>query len=452
MSNQSQEAPISDLQVFNDPSLLEGKCVQVYDPVGEDTFSFDAATLVATAKDLSMYTIEGTSLILRETATTYVVRTPGYYKFPVVYGNCIRKGVANTAAYTNLGGSHQKPFYNHLGNQIESPYIEKNANCQPASAVLRWQSAQSLADNVSLIEGGDSKYIKFRVKSIPATNGILALDVRDSGGRIMWTWYIWLTSDDLGPTDFVNHTGVTQKLMSEGLFAIWNSTRTSYRLPVFQFGRPHMGKPLNGDGTEMTLYDANNNVYTGFGVRGSGGDGLSTKTVAEAIQNPDTFFTYFDTTYYNWNNNGENSNYWNALIDASSSIGDNQDTAVKTVYDPCPSGFMLPNGNAFTGFTTTGGNTTDQTAFNVVDPFSAGWKFKKNAGDIVGNLFPAAGYRDNGSGGLGGVGSGGTYWSYASASQTNAYRLDFNSGHVHPLDSNLRSHGFAVRPSPELRN
>jgi hypothetical protein len=452
MSNQSQEAPISDLQVFNDPSLLEGKCVQVYDPVGEDTFSFDASALVATAKDLSMYTIDGTSLILRETATSYVVRTPGLYKFPVVYGNGIRKGVPNVEAYTNLGGSHQKPFYNHLGNQISSPYIEKNANCQPASAVLRWQTAQSLADNVSLIEGGDCKYIQFRVKSIPATNGILALDVRDSGGHIMWTWYIWLTSDDLGPLDFVNHTGVTQKLMSEGLFAIWNSDRTSYRLPHFQWGRPHMGKPLNGSGSELTLYDASNNTYSGFGVRGSGGDGLSTKTVAEAIQNPDTFFTYYDTTYYNWNDNGENSNYWNALIDASSSIGDNQDTAVKTVYDPSPTGFMVPNGNAFTGFTTTGGNTTDQTAFNVVGSFSAGWKFKKNAGDIVGNLFPAAGYRDSGSGGLGGVGSGGYYWSYASASQTHAYLLYFYSGGVYPLLNGLRSYGFAVRPSRELRN
>ena len=59
----------------------------------------------------------------------------------------------------------------------------------------------------------------------------------------------------------------------------------------------------------------------------------------------------------------------------------------------------------------------------------------------------AAGYRNNGSGGLNDVGSNGNYWSYASASQTNAYNLNFNSGNVNPLNNNKRSNGFAVRPS-----
>lgn len=59
----------------------------------------------------------------------------------------------------------------------------------------------------------------------------------------------------------------------------------------------------------------------------------------------------------------------------------------------------------------------------------------------------ASGYRNNDSGGLANMGSNGNYWSYASASQTNARNLNFNSGGVYPLNNNNRSNGFSVRPS-----
>ena len=62
----------------------------------------------------------------------------------------------------------------------------------------------------------------------------------------------------------------------------------------------------------------------------------------------------------------------------------------------------------------------------------------------------AAGYRNNGSGGLNNVGGNGNFWTFAPNSQTNARNLNFNSGNVNPLNNNNRSNGFSVRPSRAL--
>ena len=87
------------------------------------------------------------------------------------------------------------------------------------------------------------------------------------------------------------------------------------------------------------------------------------------------------------------NNFWNAAETGSNTLADDQDGAVKTIYDPCPVGYMLPSGRAFTGFTTTGGNTSDSSQFNVADTsWANGWKFKRKSGDTVGNYFPASGF------------------------------------------------------------
>ena len=445
------ETPVTDLTVYSDPALVAGKAVLLHDKNTGDAIRFDAEKLVATAKDLSMFTVDGTSLILRETANCYVVRTPGVYKFPVVYGNGIKRGVANTPAYTRQGSTYTADFVNHLGNIITSPYIEKNANCQPRAAGLLWQTGQSLITSVSLVEGGDCKYIQFTVGSVPATNGNAVLYVLDSGGNIMWSWHIWLTSDSLGPEIFENNTEVQYPLMSENLGAMWNPERTRSFNPHYQWGRKDpMAPPASySSSSQMTLYDINNNVYTGFGVLGADSDQLATKTVPNAIKNPNLFFTRYDQTSHNWNNLTWFNNFWNAAETSSSSLADNQESAVKTIYDPCPIGFMLPSVRAFPGFTTTGGTTEDATQFNVVGSWINGWNFKKTSADEAGNMFPASGYRNDGSGALAGVSGGGDYWSFAPHSQTSARYLYFDSGYVYPLYNDGRSYGFSVRPCRE---
>ena len=178
--------------------------------------------------------------------------------------------------------------------------------------------------------------------------------------------------------------------------------------------------------------------------------GGTVRSVANSIQMPDKFFLQYDETSYNWNNLAWFNNFWNAALNVTGDLADNQATAIKTIYDPCPVGYMLPAGRFATGFATTGSNESDATKFNVVGEFANGWNFKKNSADAVGAYWPASGSRSRTSGGLGNVGSNGYFWSFAPLSQTNARYLGFSSGYVYPLGNYGRAYGFSVRPSREL--
>lgn len=59
---------------------------------------------------------------VQNTANCYVVSAPGYYCFPLVYGNAIKNGTTNTPAYTSnkTGSDILTPFINHTGNPITS--------------------------------------------------------------------------------------------------------------------------------------------------------------------------------------------------------------------------------------------------------------------------------------------------------------------------------------------
>lgn len=407
----------------------------------------------ATAKDLSYVNAEtGLALDSRSTANAYIVRKAGAYRIPLVYGNSIKNGNTNSAAYTRQGSDYTADFVNHLGNAVTSPWIERNEGCAIASVGLLWQSAVGMITDTQIYDGQDGKYLAFSVANVPTTNGLATLYVKDDNGDIMWSWTIWVTSDAFVSATVTNHTSVEYDMMSVPFGAIWNAERTKYVLPYYQWGRKDAMIPAaayNSD-SNMIVYDIDGNVYSGYGALGTEGDMLATKTVANSIKNPNLFFTSYDTTNYNWNNLAWFNNFWNAAITTSSDLADNQDAAIKTIYDPMPNGWMIPAGRFATGFTTTGNNTSTPAEFNVIGGFANGWNLKKNATDTEGIFVTAAGYRGRASGGLDYVGSIGGFWSFAPYSQTGARSLSFYSGGVYPLNIDFRASGFSVVGVREL--
>ena len=139
-------------------------------------------------------------------------------------------------------------------------------------------------------------------------------------------------------------------------------------------------------------------------------------------------------------------NHWDAACNA---FGASDNEVVKTVYDPSPAGFKVPNGRVFTGFTTTGGNTSNAEEFNVVGSFAAGWKFKANDEDTDGQFFPATGCRPPADGVLVNYSGYGFCWSSAAHSEAYAYYLSFGGDSVNPLIHYVRAYGFSVRPVRE---
>lgn len=404
------------------------------------------------AKDLSTYDVTGLSSILRNTANCYVVRATGSYRFPLVYGNGIKNSTVNSAAYTNGGGTYQAAFVNHKGNNITSPYIEENTGCSVTSVGLLWQTTAGAITTVDLMEGSDCRYIHFNVAQVPAINAMAVLYAKDANDEIVWSWAIWLTPDDLTPSVFTNYTGATYKLMPQPLGTIWNAARTKATAAFYQWGRKDPMPPAAAYWSPnfMNLYDIDGNAYSGYGNFGTAEDQSADKTVANAIKLPNKFFTDYESVAKNWNNLTWFNNFWNAAQNVQDNNADDQATAVKTIYDPSPAGFMLPGGRAFTGFTTTGGNTTTAAQFNIIGSFSNGFTFKRNADDAVGQYFIAAGQIDKATGNIASIGNAGNYWTYASGSQTGAKLLYYYSGGIYPAAAQVRGNANSVLPCKEV--
>lgn len=144
------------------------------------------------------------------TANCYAVSAPGYYSFPLVYGNAIKDGTANTSAYTSTAPSANNilsNFINHTGNAITDPYISKNADCTPAKAELVWQDEPSLVTDIKYNNRGNGN-ISFSVKKNTIRQGNAVIAIKDAGNNVLWSWHIWVTDEDINKTiEITNHQG-----------------------------------------------------------------------------------------------------------------------------------------------------------------------------------------------------------------------------------------------------
>lgn len=382
--------------------------------------------------DLSLYDVYGNHNS-RNTANCYVVKKTGTYKFPCVYGNAIKNGVANTAAYSNNGGDYSHDFVNYVGNQITDPWVSTDTGETIASAQLSIADTDGIFSNITV----NKDYVIFTVDSVPATGANGVISIKDSAGTIMWNWHIWVWKDDLTPVTITNNAGVNYDILPVNLGSKWETDSTNptqIKNWYYQWGRPNP-IPL------VSSYATSTNEPTLYGTYTSLTKIASASDFQTGIKNPNVFYER-NSTSYNWFSSTSYYNLWDANC-ASTGASDN--TTVKTIYDPSPVGFKVPNGNTFTGFTTTGNGTGTTSEFNVVGSFSNGWYFKKNSSDSIGVFFPVSGYRYHSSGDLRTVGSSGYCWSSAASSQNGAYRLSFTSSYISPLSDYGRAYGISVR-------
>lgn len=376
--------------------------------------------------DLSMYTIYGTP-IQRTTANCYVIKEAGEYKFPCVYGNAISSGQTNSASYTNNGGTYSHDFVNYKGNQIVDPWISIDTGESIISAQLSIADTDGIFSNIS-VEGD---YVTFSIDQMPNTGANGVISIKNSAGTIMWNWHIWVWPYDLTPVTITNSTNVNYNILPVNLATKLDTadainTTIGWKSWFYQFGRP----------TPMlcpSSYNSTSN-HASFGVLSYTAASIASN-IQTGIKNPATFYKYSSSYNYNWfqTNSGKTYNLWDA---ACTSTGNSDNNVVKTIYDPCPIGFKMPNGNTFTYFSTS----------NVVGSFANGWKFKRYSGDTVGVFFPVSGYRIYSSGSLNYVGLYGSVWLSSANSQDYAYRLYFNSSNVDPQGYYTRAYGFSVRP------
>lgn len=301
--------------------LLTGNAtLPATDPISID--GFEASIAADEAIDLSCP--NGGTV---ETANCYIVSKPGVtYKFPVtVMGNGVSGG---------------------------SPLA-------PKSAQVLWQTGAGLVENVRLKEG----FVSFSISGEPGTtvtpgNAVIAVYSEDGcQGRILWSWHLWITGEDLAsklqtwqahadaPAQFSS-----ARLMDRNLGALgttdWASSSTNVSKGLnYQWGRkdPFVGPDDSGlkSNVMAPTYDA-------------GGKAISQMALASSFSNAPAW-THVDTKL----SVADIAAYPMAFVSGASNyiwLDGNTDglwSDSKTIYDPCPPGYKVMNQYAMSGITST---------------------------------------------------------------------------------------------------
>lgn len=158
---------------------------------------------------------------VENTANCYMVGAPGWYCFPLVYGNAISDNKnPNTEAYSSTN------IVNHLNNNITTPYIKDNTGInlsnENVNVKLIWQDAEDLVTPSEIsyepdLFGGKGG-IKFHISKGQEGNAVIALIDKSAGEdehvsldrgtiygesgstKAIWSWHIWVTR--FGSEDF----------------------------------------------------------------------------------------------------------------------------------------------------------------------------------------------------------------------------------------------------------
>ena len=436
--------------------------------------------------DLSIHDHNGATTA-RNTANSYVISAPGYYRIPLVYGNAIKNGATNSSSYISsapptMYGSADMILHNfkdHDNQNITDPWIEKTnggANAGVNGAKIVWADEANLVHlSASPIkQDGGNAYLDFEVKQTDIKSGNAVVAVT-KGGTVVWSWHLWFAPKDaLDKIKVTNHQNENYYFTKEALGwkpIQWSGSTYSSARTV----KVKVEQTVANNGTKQeavinitqnpgsvkqgstTLYqfgrkdafpgvDASK-LATNSHFTENAGDNMSIKN---GIQHPDRYYAGGS----NWNSNYGYYNLWSAdnTVTGDWNVG-NDNLVVKTVYDPSPVGFKMPANNAFTGFTADGKNdgTMNVDGTDVKQTFSNnfGHNFWTSSSKTATIDFPASGFRFSNGGALNDVGNSGYYWSAVPNGLNNGCDLFFHYFNVRPLSNDARSFGFAARPVSE---
>lgn len=339
-----------------------------------ETKTFTTTSILASATDLSS----------SASANCYIISDAGLYKFKTVKGN----------STTSVGSV--------------------------ASASILWETfgtdtAPEPSDLISEIcckEG----YIAFQTAdTFKEGNAVIA--AKDASGNILWSWHIWFT--DQPQSHVYNNNAGTMMDRNLGATSATKGDVGALGL-LYQWGRKD---PFLSSSSISDAIESKSTITWPSAVESDSSNG----TIEYATANPTTYITY-NNKNYDWYYTGDSSTD-NTRWTTSSSV--------KSIYDPCPAGWRVPDGGSNGIWSKAGFGTRTYYWANggmsfIISSPSTTW-------------YPASGRRNGNVGGLGSVGSYGLYWS-ASPNSYYACGLDFAYyGSVDLSGKYCRAYGYSVR-------
>ena len=291
---------------------------------------------------------------------SFVVSLPQIYADDTkyFYQYCIRKRYGN---YATIYGDTVNEFY------AWHPYSESydlnpslavdlsalgSANCYIVSrkGLYKFKTVRPNSNSVISLDYcsilwetfGTSEEIRMRdlIKYICYKDGYIIFETADifkegnaviaakaANGKILWSWHIWLTDQPQGQV-YYNNAGT---MMDRNLGATSATPGDVGALGLlYQWGRkdPFLGSSSISSGTP-----AKSTITWPYSVSSDS----STGTIAYATANPTTFI----------GRNSSNSSNYDWYYTGSSSTDNTRWTASesnKSIYDPCPAGWRIPDG------------------------------------------------------------------------------------------------------------
>ena len=252
-------------------------------------------------------------------------------------------------------------------------------------------------------------------------NAVIA--AKDASGTILWSWHIWLTDQPAGQ-EYKNSAGT---MMDRNLGATSADPGDVGALGLlYQWGRKD---PFLGSSSISDITEAASTVTWSASV----GSTLETGTIEYAVSHPTTFIT-LNTVNNDW--------YYTGSDDTDDTRWTTSESE-KSIYDPCPAGWRVPDGGDDGVWSKAKGSSSGYSG--TYDGTDKGMNFSGKFGTDLTIWYPAAGYRLRNDGSLYDVGDRGLYWS-ATPYGSNAYNLYFgNDGHFYPSDYHYRANGRSVR-------
>lgn len=329
-------------------SLDADSCIVVEAPVNkESSVKTESVRISATKGDeskeitfnVSQRCDESVDLSAGMTANCYVAHTNGTYKFRAdIKGN---------------GGKDGNTKY------IETEGLEiKNA----AYAELLWEARNDGDRSMSyeIIEGTPTYgrgYVSF---ATGRSEGNALIAVKDSKGKVLWSWHIWVTDNEITAHDHIGSEGnVIAQIMDRNLGALNNTPMDiNNRGMIYQMGRKDPFIPSRSpykdysgitDYTNAPEYCNNDPAWNrpNYEI----GDGKGEWEMAAAFKAPAVFSApgnipyatqhpmRFLVGYYS------NSTEWYSYGSDEESIRPGLWAEEKTIFDPCPPGYKVPGKN-----------------------------------------------------------------------------------------------------------
>ena len=397
------------------------------------------------ATPVSNYNLSNSSgaSAIQNTANCYVIDAPGTYRIPLVYGNAIKNGSNNTSAYkTTVTGGYVPGyteeltldnFVDHNDHKITSPYINEQNAARPATqAEVIWSDVAGVVTNATVTGSGQSSFLEFTVNKNQLVNGNAVIAVKTASGTIMWSWHLWFTPKSSLDKIAMTSAGKTYNFSSDNLgwkyTSWWGGTKdrtvvvkleqqaevgTKKEATVtltqkkgkderigygnlYQWGRKD---PMPGtDDLHPAGYSYNGSGYTTVGPQESEYNKpenkarMETRTIGLSIQKPGEMLPKVGGGKLSW--------FYKQYINLWSTDNNKFDGSVrdgkKTIYDPSPVGFKVPDAYAFEGFSLTGAE------------WNNGYTFIANNNKDI--YFQAGGARKGTNGSIAANGTTGLYW------------------------------------------